>query len=118
MFVPMPMALPTGSPTVNSLMPPIRGWQFAVLDGQHEVSIRHPLRGVSIGERCERSVVSDQYDGLGFPRCFVAAHARRIRRHSGHGNTDGVRLLLKQGNKRSNGYMALYDVALDQSCVT
>ena len=75
-------------------------------------------RGLSVVERCERSVVPDQYDRLGFPRLFVATHARRIRRHSRHGNSDGLGSLFKEGNERSDRDVTLYDVAIDQSRVT
>ena len=74
--------------------------------------------GLSIGERRERAVVSDHYDGLGFPRRFVATHSRRVRRHSRHRDPDGVRSLLKQGNQRSNRDMTLHNVAIDQSGMT
>ena len=62
--------------------------------------------------------MSDQFDGLGLPRRFVATHPRRVRRHSRHRDPDGVRSLLKQGNQRSNRDVALYDVAIDQSGMT
>ena len=47
-------------------------------------------RGVSVVERCERTVMSDQFDGLGLPGRFVATHPRRVRWHSRHGDPDGV----------------------------
>ena len=62
--------------------------------------------------------MSDQFDGLGFPRRFVAAHAGRVRRHSRHRDPDGVRSLLKQRDERSDRDVTLYDVAIDQSGVT
>ena len=62
--------------------------------------------------------MSDQFDGLGFPRRFVAAHAGRVRRHSRHRNPDGVRSLLKQRDERSDRDVTLYDVAIDQSGMT
>jgi hypothetical protein len=74
--------------------------------------------GVLVGERCERSVVSDQYDRLGLPRRFVAAHARRVRWHPRHGNANGVGSLFKQGNERTDWDVTLYDVAIDESRVT
>ena len=73
---------------------------------------------MSVVEGSERSVVSDQFDGLGFPRRFVAAHAGRVRRHSRHRDPDGVRSLLKQRDERSDRDVTLYDVAIDQSGVT
>jgi hypothetical protein len=73
---------------------------------------------LSVVERCERSVMSDQFDGLGFPRRFVAAHAGRVRWHSRHRDPDGVGSLLKQRDERSDRDMALYDVAIDQSGMT
>ena len=75
-------------------------------------------RGLSVVERRERTVVSDQYDSLGLPRLFVATHTRRVRRHSRHGNSDGLRSLFKQGNKRSDRNVALHDITIDQSRVT
>ena len=75
-------------------------------------------RGLSVAERYKRSVVPDQDDRLGLPGLFVATHARRIRRHSRHGDSDGVRSLFKQGNERSDRDVTLYDVAIDQSRVT
>ena len=74
--------------------------------------------GLSIGERRERAVVSDHYDGLGLPRRFVAAHPRRVRRHSRHRDPDGVGSLLKQRNERSDRDVTLHDVAINQSRVT
>ena len=62
--------------------------------------------------------MSDEFDGLGFPGRFVAAHPRRVRRHSRHRNPDGVRPLLKQRDERSNRHVTLYNVAIDQSGVT
>lgn len=62
--------------------------------------------------------MSDQYDGLGLPRRFVATHARRIRRHSRHGDADGIRSLFKQSKQRTDRDVTLYDVAIDQSGVT
>jgi hypothetical protein len=73
---------------------------------------------VSVVERCERSIVADQYDRLGLPRCFVATHARRVRWHPRHGNADGVGSPFKQVNERSDRDVTLYDVAIDQSRVT
>lgn len=75
-------------------------------------------RELSVAERCERSVVPDQYDRLGLPRLFVATHARRIRRHSRHGDSDGVRSTFQQGDDCSDWDVTLYDVAIDQSRVT
>ena len=62
--------------------------------------------------------MSDHYDGLGLPRRFVAAHPRRVRRHSRHRDPDGVGSLLKQRDERSDRDVTLYDVAIDQSGVT
>ena len=62
--------------------------------------------------------MSDQFDGLGLPRRFVATHPRRVRWHSRHRDPDGVRSLLKQGNQRSNRDMTLHNVAIDQSGMT
>ena len=61
--------------------------------------------------------MSDQYDRLGFPRRFVATHARRVRRHSRHGNADSVWPPVKEGDNRSDGNVTLYDVAINQSRV-
>ena len=62
--------------------------------------------------------MSDQYDRLGFPRRFVATHARRVRRHSCHGNADSVWPPFKEGDNRSDGNVTLHDVAINQSRVT
>mgnify|MGYP001814016789 FL=1 len=70
--------------------------------------------GLSVGERCERSVVADQDDRLGFPRRFVAPHTRRIRGHSRHGDTDSVWSPFEKGHYRSNGHMTFNDIAIDQ----
>ena len=62
--------------------------------------------------------MSHQYDRLGFPCRFVAAHARRVRRHSCHGNADSVWPPLEEGDNRSDGNVTLHDVAINQSRMT
>ena len=69
---------------------------------------------LSVGERCERSVVADQDDRLGLPRRFVATHTRRIRRHSRHSNADSVWPPFEESHDRTDRHMTLNDVAIDQ----
>ena len=51
---------------------------------------------------------------MGFPRCFVATHTRRVCRHSGHSNADRVWLPFEESDTRTNWDVTLDDGAFHQ----
>ena len=68
---------------------------------------------VLVVEGGEQTVVSDEHDRLGFPGRFVAAHARRVRRHSGKSDPHRLRSCPQQSHHGAYRNVALNDITID-----
>ena len=72
-----------------------------------------PTVAESVVERSQRGVPADEDDGLSFPGVDVATHAGRIGGHARQGQPDRIGTILQEARYRTDGNVALDDVALD-----
>lgn len=70
--------------------------------------------GESILEGFDIAGPADEHHRLSFPRADVATHARRVGRHPREGQPDRIRAIAQKALDRTDGHVALDDIAIDQ----